>query len=113
MGAAERGRRLGGRGGLPEGCRAPAAAAGTAADPLPSRSAPGAPLGAVFMPEPPGGTGRDGAERGGEGAVEHGAPPRVAGGRPGSRRCRPLRSSAALLSLCDSVFLQTFPTYRP
>lgn len=40
--------------------------------PLPSRAAPGAPLGAVFMPEPP--AGRGGARRGGEGAAADGAP---------------------------------------
>lgn len=41
-----------------------ATSAGCCPDPLPSRAGPGAALGAVFMAEPPGAAGRDGAGRG-------------------------------------------------
>lgn len=64
--------------------RTPALAA-AASDPLPSRAGPGAPLEAVFMPEPPrrGGSGRGGARRGGEGAAAAGR----RGGGGGGARC--------------------------
>lgn len=100
-----------------------AAAAAAAANPLPSRAGPGAPLGAVFMPEPPpprGAEGRDGTGRGaaGRGPRRPGAPA-VAGGAAArgrgapSGRCCGARAVAELATAAAGARLHGWGFFPP